>query len=991
MLCTPSFSQAPKKWEYSYTHRYFSIRDGLVQSQALLSFQDSFGYLWFSTYEGVSRFDGLVFDNFTQEELDIAGSRVKFFNQYESAVYMLSSRNIVFVYPDRTIEHYPLPDKALLLSIDYITEVALLGNDLYIFNCQSPDQSNMDLYSLIRFDLKSKTFNLIAENLPYLRANVVGEKVYAITRGEVNDQKLTLYRIDNEQIKAIQTIQMEKNDISVDFKKTNRNEWFSVIIKGSKSDLTRHVYQCFIEDDRIKWDYLGAFYTENWGDFRLERWDDNRLLIGTSTPGYPALILDTHKRNLSSFPLNTITINHILVDRDSSIWFSTEDGFYQCSRNFLESYRLGLGRNDNISGVIKDSRGNVWFSSYTYGFWRVDDKGNLHRPKTASKHEDLNIRFGFMGNCEDDKGRVYQTSDKGLAVSNLKNPNNLDIINTGISLAVFRDKDNGKIYFGGKSDNSLTLNTLSDKRELSSYSSGYRHIVSICRDGNRRLRLGVFSGEAWFDEEKMTVVPDTVKRLYNGVISMALDEKGILWKGTTNGLFAEDKQGNDRKISDGRVIFVIHYNNRYIIWGIKNNLYFLDLEAYHNDSNINIRTFGFFDGFDMLECGQNGASIDYEGYVWLAGSDKAIRFLPEKIMKMPQLQAKKPYLAAIYNANKNSEWALLQNKPLIELANEENFLRFDILQASVTAPDKLIFRYKLIGYNEQWSNSDKHSFIFQNLPFGEYRLEIQSSFDDGQNWSESEFSPVITIDKPFFLSFSGLLLIILAFLSIAALIIYYTRRISIRKEEEMRKIEQLKFRAVQANFIPHFTGNVLNSISALISKDVDLSRKYIARFSDFSKMTMSNSDKLCRSIQDEVKYALLYLELEKLRFGESLEYDAFVEPDVDTQKMMPSMILQTFCENAIKHGLRPKEDGGKVEINIYTESDFVVLAVEDDGIGREQAKLLKTEGTKIGLKIVQQQLDIFNKNKRKKAYLKIIDLLNEASQPSGTRFELYIP
>jgi sensor histidine kinase YesM len=207
----------------------------------------------------------------------------------------------------------------------------------------------------------------------------------------------------------------------------------------------------------------------------------------------------------------------------------------------------------------------------------------------------------------------------------------------------------------------------------------------------------------------------------------------------------------------------------------------------------------------------------------------------------------------------------------------------------------------------------------------------------------------------------------------------------------MRKIAQLKFRVVQANFIPHFTGNVLNSISGLISKDVDLSRKYIARFSDFSKLTLRNSDKLWQPISEELDYALLYLELEKLRFQEKLNYSVSVAPEVDTQKMMPTMILQTFCENAIKHGLRPKPEGGKIEIRVYQEADYTVLAVEDCGIGREKAQIIKTEGTKQGLKIIGQQLDIFNKNKTKKAYLEIHDLFDETGQSCGTRFKLYIP
>jgi len=213
----------------------------------------------------------------------------------------------------------------------------------------------------------------------------------------------------------------------------------------------------------------------------------------------------------------------------------------------------------------------------------------------------------------------------------------------------------------------------------------------------------------------------------------------------------------------------------------------------------------------------------------------------------------------------------------------------------------------------------------------------------------------------------------------------------LKSEEAERKVDQLKFRVVHSKFIPHFTGNVLNSINYLISKNPDSARKYISRFSDFSNSTLLNSDKLQQTIQEELDYSQLYLELEKLRFEERLEYSISVAPEVDTQKMIPTMILQTFCENAVKHGLRPKPEGGKIIIRVYRDTDNIVLAVEDTGIGREKAQRINTAGTREGLNIVQQQLDIFNSNQTKKAYLQIVDLHDEAGQPSGTRFELYVP
>jgi len=973
------FSQEPKKWVHSYTYRYLSVHDGLAQAQVFKSFQDSYGYLWFATNNGVSRFDGLRFDNFSQEDLHI-NSRIKYFGQYESAVYMVSGNNIVFVYPDQTLEYYPFPD-SYYMNEEYM---AAVGDNLYLFNCLSAAQRDLINYTLFQFNLKTKAFTRLAENLPTLECYTFGQKVYACTCYEIKNKQLTLYQIKDGQLQTVQIVQMG-NYSNINFKITKRNEWFA--------NIDSYLYQCFIENDSLRWNRLMLNPPNELKC--IEHWDGLRFLGGFVIPqNDPIFILDVSSRSLSPFPLNTLMVNDILADRDGNVWFSSEEGIYQCSRTFFEYYQLNLGHNDNIWGVIKDSLGNVWFSSNTYGLWRVDAQGYLHRPKFVYDRKGyVGIEHGYMSNYADKQGRIFQLSDRGIAIFDPKygDPDRVNNYSTGVSLFVYHDPENGNIWFGGNTEFYRTLNVLHPNGKLSTYPFGTKHIISISRDGNRKLRIGTWRGEAWFDEENQSVVFDTIQRPYAGVSSMALDEEGILWKGTTNGFFAEDRYGNDRKIADGKIYFVINYKNQYIIYGAKNDLYVLDLPAYHRDSTVSIRTFGIYEGFDLLECGQNGASIDPEGYVWVAGVNKAIRFLPEQIMKIPLLQARVPYLAAIYSANKKTEWSLVQTSPSIKLPNKENYLRFDILQASVSAPDQLIFRYKLKGYNNQWITSRDHSLIFQNLPFGKFRLELQSSFDNGKQWSESVFSPVITILKPFFLTFPGLLLIFSGIAIVAALLIYYTHKISIRKQEEARQIDQLKHKAVQAKFIPHFTRNVLNTISFYISKNPDSARKYISEFSDFSYMTLRNSDQLQLTIQEELDYSLLYLELEKLRFEEKLEYSVSVEPEVNTQKMMPTMVLQTFCENAIKHGLLPKEGGGKITIRVYQEKDYVVLTAEDNGIGREQARVNKTEGTKEGLNIVQQQLDIFNKNQSKKAFLQIVDLYDECRKPAGTRFELYIP
>ena len=129
-----------------------------------------------------------------------------------------------------------------------------------------------------------------------------------------------------------------------------------------------------------------------------------------------------------------------------------------------------------------------------------------------------------------------------------------------------------------------------------------------------------------------------------------------------------------------------------------------------------------------------------------------------------------------------------------------------------------------------------------------------------------------------------------------------------------------------------------------------------------------------------------------MRFEDKLDYSIEVDSTVNTQQLIPTMILHTFCENALKHGLREKSGAGTIRMKVFLHKNRLVLSVEDDGIGREQAKIKHTDrnSTRQGLEIVQQQLEIFNKQQPAKAKMKVVDLRDGNNDSCGTRFELVI-
>jgi sensor histidine kinase YesM len=216
------------------------------------------------------------------------------------------------------------------------------------------------------------------------------------------------------------------------------------------------------------------------------------------------------------------------------------------------------------------------------------------------------------------------------------------------------------------------------------------------------------------------------------------------------------------------------------------------------------------------------------------------------------------------------------------------------------------------------------------------------------------------------------------------------RKILLKKAMEARQIDQLRYHYIQSKFIPHFMRNVLNSINYLIRQKPELSQKYIDEFSVFSERTLLSSDRLCWTFKEEINYVTSYLNLEKLRFEEQLEYTVNIAPDVPDGLLIPKMILNTFCENAIKHGFRHKEGVRKLCIEARKDEPFILLSVEDNGIGRQKSAELNTHGTQEGLKIIEQQLLIYKRTQRKRAFMSIIDLYDAEGKASGTRCEVRI-
>ena len=143
--------------------------------------------------------------------------------------------------------------------------------------------------------------------------------------------------------------------------------------------------------------------------------------------------------------------------------------------------------------------------------------------------------------------------------------------------------------------------------------------------------------------------------------------------------------------------------------------------------------------------------------------------------------------------------------------------------------------------------------------------------------------------------------------------------------------------ALRAQMNPHFIFNCLNSIKSLIQQNEnEKAVTYLTTFSKLIRTLFNNADKKQISLFDEIETCKFYLQLEAMRFDSKFSYAVNVDDNIDLKSIhVPALIIQPFIENAIWHGIVPRDTGGHVSLNVLKVNDTIEVAIEDDGIGRE--------------------------------------------------------
>lgn len=228
------------------------------------------------------------------------------------------------------------------------------------------------------------------------------------------------------------------------------------------------------------------------------------------------------------------------------------------------------------------------------------------------------------------------------------------------------------------------------------------------------------------------------------------------------------------------------------------------------------------------------------------------------------------------------------------------------------------------------------------------------------------------------------------------LLLYFLFYLRPKRKRERLKAQRIEteLRAIRSQMNPHFLFNSLSSVQNLINQaEPERANYYLSRFSQLVRKVLNHSEQAMVPLADELKVVDLYCELEALRF--KFEYQIETDPNIDVQLTeVPSMLIQPYVENAVRHGIAMQAGSGRIRISVKEASGFIRIEVEDNGMGiRKHMQEVegKTEKSGFGLRLSEERIEKINERYNLNIAVAIYDRRDDEEVNHGTRVVINIP
>lgn len=1001
-------AQQPPMWQ-------ITDEDGLPSMEVYDVFQDRKGYIWFGTELGICRYDGNAFKRFaTPTARSKAVTNLKEDN--DGRVWFMNFSRQIFYVEDDEVKEFQLSEevkKRRLLEI----VLNLKNNNTYILN----------LAGIFEFNHTTKRWKqLHKENdlrgIKGFVQDTLGNIIYV-------DRHSVLWKhsvVDGTLTKL--AVSKTKNDSVPKF----LSDLWAMGSPGAQGLILqeKRFREIFIkQSEKLENIVLTGLSRDREGNYWLQGFDGAYCFDSK---------LKRYRGGLHILPGKAVS--KIIQDREGNYWITTlrSGVYFMPSKEVLFYNDLNSSLEDiRVNCLAEDEEGNILIGG-SNGIVTVfnEKKGIIHRYDIGQKKEIEGLLYDkvrkrayvsasgfkifkkgeknwwrFLSNYNKAPGLPYSVlSDGGIAGSAPK------------TLAMF-----GKYHLLTTSSSGSYVIRLDPRpNEITPLTPEFRKNVKY-RPPNPKYK-GV--------EYQRYLIH--ILRLRGGRSRAVWGDtlRNRIWAGCFDGLFYYNKDGIAHEVVDkpnkhGLFALSINQSQDGIIWvgTMEHGLYGI------RDTTI-LYHFNTSNGLESNYC----KVVRPDGKKIWVGTDQGIQLINYSLQKPTfelfnrqdglitnevrdlLIQGQKVWVATtrgllVFNKNEmrtneayppihltglaiwDKDIAINENHDHI-LDYDQNNLKISFKGLAYRSRGKFRYKYRMLGLDSSWTyiNSANNFVRYPSLPPGDYEFEVKAVNEDNIESAGFDFIK-ITINYHYtqtwwFIS----LMVLVGIVVISSIFLLRIKRL--RRESNIKQdLRSSQLSALKVQMNPHFIFNALNSIQEFILlNEKRLANSFLGKFADLMRLTLDMSNEQQVSLSEELKVLRLYLELEAIRFEETFHYTINVEPSIDPEELLiPSMLIQPYVENAVKHGLLHKKHNRGLWIRFFMSPDQEMLCceVEDNGIGRKKSWELKTKRkTKhksFAMSATQKRLELLNYGRKNFILISIDDLENTAGESLGTKVHLKIP
>jgi len=960
--------------------------------------QDSEGYIWFATENGVSRFDSHTFQNYYKKD-GLNSNTILNMVEKDSNIYIANLNDGINFFQDNKISNLNFYEGHRF----WINKIVLHKNKIY--KHYSTDismiqgDSSILIYSNFLFPL-SKTRSFWVN---WLYSFNDTRLLVATTDG--------LYEINGTEIEKLSVEGLGNSDIHFITSDVNNN------IYASSDNV---IYK--ISADREVETYKFNFTKGN-KIFRLLV--DQNSNIWFSVLGEGLFLfnpLSNHLTDLNKkLDAEKLHINSLYLDKNNNVWVCTYGkGVYCFYNTFIENYGTKDGlSNPKVNSISGDKKGRIYCGTYNglsvlenNSFTNIKTKGPIASTdyiRTVKKANDSLFVICYTSVKTD----CYSIRHK-----------NVKLLYTIQRCPVFISDDT--LLSGGWANNLAVSTPFSDNNKNNNtnivYTIGERKekikINDLSIGNNKKIWVASDQGIGILKDQKIISIEE--KKLDGVFYYIKEDKYGFTWACGEKGLFILKDTTVVYEFSkdDAEKVSGFDYDNEGRAWiSTMEGLYGMSVQ-YENGSIDLKKEYLLNENAGLIS--NDISSMYYDktsNRLWAGTSNGLISVDLEDLNKY--LGESLP-LKILDISTPDSVYNL--NEKIIFPDNIKN-IRFSVSSFDLNSTGNLQYIYKLTKEDTVWSSASEDIINFPSLSYGDYDFQIYAKNNFGKISDTSVIN--FTVDTPFTRSYFFYGLIALSTMSLTGFAVSRSlkKKYFIEKERNTFKnqISDLKQRSLVSMMNPHFVFNSLNSIQSFYNyKENESANEYLAKFSRLIRMNLDFADKTFIKLSDELERLESYLMLEKMRFDDDLQYEIWVSDDIDPEKTdIPNMIIQPFVENAIWHGILKSHNEGKVTVNIFhselpedirknyhiqihssltgkTAPDpnpihCIKIEIIDNGIGINNCQKNKSsDHISRGISVIKERLSILHHYAGETELVKITDRSELPVPQSGTIVEIYL-